>query len=83
MSIKVKSTLFALLFVPALASATDFEHDALTAEIYSLSPEAVVLKSDDMMADINRTIEQEPTAAGALTGHSLPGYPGHNVNNTF
>ncbi|WP_299183627.1 hypothetical protein [uncultured Neptuniibacter sp.] len=83
MSTKIKATLFALLLTPAMAFATDIEHDALTGKIFSLSSDAVAVSSAGMMADINRTIDEQPTAAGQSRTSDLFGYKGHDVNNTY
>lgn len=83
MSTKIKATLFALLLTPAMAFATDFEHDSLTSDLYALSPDVMEVNADSMMADINRTIDEEPTAAGQSTSNDLFGYKGHDLNNTY
>lgn len=83
MSTKMKAVFFSVLMAPAMAFATDFEHDALSNDIYALTPEVMELKSDGMMANINRTIDAEPTAAGNRQSSDLFGFEGHDLNDTY
>jgi len=78
MSIKIKSVLLALALTPALAAAAQFpvaEEDPTYSRLYPSHEAASVNKSDDKtVADINRTIEEKPTAAGQRT---------HNISDLY
>ena len=80
MSKKLKASLFALLLTPAIASATDADHDVLTHEIFGLTP--VMVEGDTMMADINRKLDTQPTAAGQVQP-MLFDYYGVSLDETF
>lgn len=78
MSIKLKSALLALALTPVLATAAQFpvaEEDPTYSRLYPTHEAASVMKADDkMMAEINRTIEEQPTAAGQST---------HNISDLY
>ena len=78
---QLKAGLVVLLLSPVAAFATDAEHDVLTSEIFALHQDQVEVKGD-MMADINRTLDMQPTAAGAEQ-KSLYGYPGISLEDTY
>jgi hypothetical protein len=74
MSIKFKSALFALALTPVFAIANDLGNDELTHNLYAISASNSI--ENDTMANINRTIDRNPTAAGALNTGSIADYYG-------
>lgn len=74
MNIQYKAITFALLFTPAIAMASedhvagDWLHDVYSGAFMEQSR-----ANSDVAMDINKTIEQEPTAAGLSDDiHILP-----------
>jgi len=67
MSIKIKSALLALVLTPALATAAQFpvaEEDPTYSRLYPSHEITKTVTEGKTIVDINRTIEQKPTAAG-------------------
>lgn len=80
MSIKLKSALFALVFTPILATAAQFpvaEEDPTYSRLYPSHTATEQMNVDEkVMADINRTIDMSPTAAGSKGTTSISDYYG-------
>lgn len=71
MNTQFKALTFALLFIPAVAMATeDFKPGDWLYDIYSGAYLEESRANSDVAMDVNKTIEQEPTAAGARADYT-------------
>ena len=84
MAIQYKALAFALLFAPAVVVAGNSEVGDLTPELFSLET-TDEMKTTEMMSmdEINKEIEEQPTAAGAKMEDQLQDPYGNQVHSNW
>ncbi|MCP4596458.1 hypothetical protein [Neptuniibacter sp.] len=85
MAIQYKALAFALLFAPAVVVAGNSEFGELTPELFSLETVTDEMKTTEMMSmdEINKELEEQPTAAGGKMEDVLQDPYGNQVHSNW